>query len=314
MFDQGAGRHGAGADDVAGGQGHPARGVGDDFAEAPVHRRGRPGADHGVVDQRGDAEAEFAAAAVGLQLVGGDQVGAQRDAAVLALGLPDAQLAVQLLQIARRPVVEDGVADDRRLGLGDRQVLTGYPDHRRDLQFEVLPGAARRHRRVVVGSQHGGRAGEVERRHPIPGVLEHPAPAHRGLAVAHVLQKAQRVPDRRRARDRRHQRHLGQPRRGRCPQRLLAGAAQPGGATPNQLQQRDTGRQRVDRLPGQHPGAFTRTVPIGHPAHALPPVIRGPPGPVSCPAAVLANWVGVAGRPMSIRCNAPRRPGSAGQT
>ena len=121
VLDERAGGHGAGADDVAGAERHAARDVGDDFAEGPVHLGGRPRTDHGVVDQGGHLQVELAVAAVRLELVGRDQVRAQRDSAVLALALPDRELALQLLQVSRGPVVEDGVADDGPFGLLDRQ-------------------------------------------------------------------------------------------------------------------------------------------------------------------------------------------------
>ena len=193
MFDQSAGRHRAGAENIAGGEHDAARGVGDDFGEAPIHLRGRSGTDYLVIDQRGHLETQLAVAAVWLEFVGRHQVRAQRDAAVLALGLTDRQLAFQLLQITRGPVVEDHVADDRLFGFVDRQVFARGPDHRGDLQFEVLPDTAGRHRGVVIRAENGCRTGEVERRNAVPGVLEHPAAAHRRLAVAHVVEEAQAV-------------------------------------------------------------------------------------------------------------------------
>src|SRR6202020_45363 len=96
----------------------------------------------------------------------------QRDPAVLALGLPDRQLAFQLLQIARGPVVEDQVTDDRLLGLLDRQVFAGRPDDRTDLQFEVLPRTSRSYRHIVIRAQNRCRTGEVERGNAIPAVGE----------------------------------------------------------------------------------------------------------------------------------------------
>ncbi|BCZ23006.1 hypothetical protein MTY59_28610 [Mycobacterium senriense] len=102
----------------------------------------------------GDLQVQLAwvgGVAVRLEFVGGHQVRTKRDTAVLALALSDTQLAFHLLQVARGPVVEDGVADDRLFGLLDGEILAAGPDHRGDLQFEVLPSTSGRRRRVVIG-------------------------------------------------------------------------------------------------------------------------------------------------------------------
>ena len=257
VLDQRAGGHRPGADDVAGREGDAARGVGDDFAEGPVHLGGRSGADDDIVDQCGDPKVQPAVPPIRLELVGGHQVGAQRDPAVFALALPDPQLAFHLLQIACGPVVEDGVPDDRPFGLFDGEVLPAGSDHRGDLQFEVLPRASGCRRGVVVGAQNCCRASEVKRGDPVPGVTEYPAGAQRGLAVAHVVKEAQGIPDRRRARDRRQQPHRRQrddPRRGTlC---ILARSPQSLGTTRDEIEERHARRHRMDRVTGEDADAF----------------------------------------------------------
>ena len=189
------------------------------------------------------------------------------------------------------------------------KVLAAAADDRGDLQFEVLPSTSGRRRGVVVGSQNGRRTGEVERGDAVPGVGEHPAGTQRGLAVAHVVQEAQGIADRRRARDRRHQRHLVEPHRRRRTQRVLArlGAAR---------RHRDRSARAASRPAASRGSRHRRALRcvrrrrLGRSTHFT----RAPPHLVSCPAVAHANSIGATGHPGSIRCSAPRRPEPARRT
>ena len=95
VFDERAGRHRSGAENVAGIEHYAARGVGDKDLKAKLQSicAVDPQTDLLVVDQRGHLQAQLAVATVGLEFVGRHQIRAQGDPAVLSLGLADRQLA-----------------------------------------------------------------------------------------------------------------------------------------------------------------------------------------------------------------------------
>ena len=241
---------------------------------------------------------------------GRDQVGAQRDAAVLALGLPDRQLALQLLQVSRGPVVEDGVADDGLFGLLDRQVLAGRSDDRADLQFEVLPSASGSHRGVVVGAENRCRTGEVERRDAIPGVGEFAAGTHErpGNCACGPGSTANRG---------------STAGAGSAPVNVTSSSrtTSAGERSASSPASRSPSAPRPIRSSSVTPGgiawiASPESTPVRSPLRLryVTHFIRVPPHLVSCPAAARANSIGAAGCPGSTRCSAPRRPAPARRT
>ena len=93
---------------------------------------------------------------------GGDDARAQRRGKVLALGGPEAHLHLLALDIARGPVVEDGVAEDMLRGIFGPDVAAGLADDDRDLQLVVqFPGVGRIGN-LVIGAEDVIGIGEVE--------------------------------------------------------------------------------------------------------------------------------------------------------
>ena len=86
----------------------------------------------------------------------------------LRLAEAEPELELRALQVARRPVVEDGVAGDVRAGLVGPEVRPGAADDGRDLELEVERRAARRHRDLVVGAGDGVGVREVTERRLVP--------------------------------------------------------------------------------------------------------------------------------------------------
>ena len=202
------------------------------------------------------------------ELVSSDEIGSQGQRAILALALPDRQHRLSELQIPGGPVVVDHVADDVVLRLLGCQVGTTGPDDRSDFELEVKPRATRRHIDVFVGPQDRCGTGEVERRDLVPPVVQSPVPPGSDLAVAHVLEKAQEVTDRRRFRDRGPQHnvverndHVG------LRQRVFAHFTQGLRTTADQVNQVDAGVQRVNVAVAQYAYAVGAVKVERHPAH-----------------------------------------------
>src|SRR5579863_3416924 len=137
QFEQAAGADGAGAEYVASAQAGVARGPGDHLWEAVIDVLEVAAREFFAVDTRQHghiiALAGPAAGAVGGQLVGRDQPGAERGGEVLALTGSQVELHVLALEVARAPVVHDGVARDVAAGLLYRDVFAVAPDYAGDL-------------------------------------------------------------------------------------------------------------------------------------------------------------------------------------
>ena len=102
------------------------------------------------------------------QLVGGDDPRADRGGEVLALGGAETDLHLALLDVAGGPVVDDRVAEDRRLGLIDRGRAQRRADDDADLHLEVQRPAGHRPRDRLARTVEGVRVGEVEVRGVVP--------------------------------------------------------------------------------------------------------------------------------------------------
>ena len=106
-----------GPEQVSGADPCAARSVGDQLLERPRHVGERVRPARLAVHRNLHVEVEAAVATVRLELVPGHDPRPQRDRRVLALRRAEANLHLGELEIARRPVVEDGVTGDVRPGV-----------------------------------------------------------------------------------------------------------------------------------------------------------------------------------------------------
>ena len=116
--------------------------------------------------------------AVLLQLVGGDEVRTEGGGGVLALAGAEADLHLGGLEVAGRPVVEDGVADDVVAGLLGGEVAALAADDGGDFEFEVedlRARAARGCRRAARTSRRGCRSRTSGPRTTAPGTPAAPS-------------------------------------------------------------------------------------------------------------------------------------------
>src|SRR4029450_5016320 len=136
----GAAGGGAGAQHVAGAQGLVLGRVGDEVTEAVVHVGGGVAAPAFAVDTHLQLEGGQ------VDLVGGDDAGAQDVGAVPLLGLGRAHADRQLatLDVAGGHVVPDGEAEDVVQGLGRADVAAGAADDGGRLRAPGAPGGGGR--------------------------------------------------------------------------------------------------------------------------------------------------------------------------
>ena len=118
------------------------------------------------------------------ELVGGDDARADRCKGIEALALEP--LTVRLLHLARRDIVDDGVAEHRRQGIAFAQVGSLAPHHDAQLDFiiELLGAAAIPLDVVAVADHRRGRLGKE---------LRHRREAHRHAARARAFLDMQLV-------------------------------------------------------------------------------------------------------------------------
>ena len=243
---------------------HPgaAAGVGDELFERPAHAGQQVPADLDAVDRDAHVEREEAVSVpIGLQLVGGDQPRAERGGGVLSLGRAEVHLHLAALQVAGRPVVEDGVPED--LHLLRRRRLGVPADHAGDLELEVEQLRSGRDRDVVVRADQRAGVGEVERRCFVP-LRHHPAAVADGSDHAlHVLLERDEVPHRRRF-ERRQQPDLVE-RHGGSGQRRRSGVQRRGQPAAHQVEHR--AGQLVHPGRGHHAGVDLAGLLVGREAH-----------------------------------------------
>src|SRR5215470_1473563 len=137
----------AGGDDVAGQERHGLREHLDALVDGEDHLAGVARLTDLAVDTHGDVEG----LRIG-QLVGGDEHGAHGTERVQRLALEP--LRVPLLQVARRHVVDDGVAEDVPEGIRAADVAPARPDHRGQLHLVVELTRHRVVHDVVAGTHH----------------------------------------------------------------------------------------------------------------------------------------------------------------
>src|SRR3954463_12448881 len=198
-----------------------ARGVRDAVLELPVHVARIAAAPLLAVDARDHLEP------IGIaDLVGGHQARAHGVAVVEVLTFARTELPRHLLRllVARREVVEDGVAEDVLARALFRDVLAAPADVAAKLQLEVQALGIARPRDVGVGAAHREAARVIEDRPLVPDLRDARRRAaqlpHRLEGLAQVLLEAQEVAHLRRHGHRREQPHFVAVERGGARWRL----------------------------------------------------------------------------------------------
>ncbi len=215
-----------------------AGGVCGHLLEGPTHVGQQVLADDLAVDLGGQRQTqESVAVAVGLQLVRGDEVGAEGGGGVLALAGAETDLHLAGLEVAGGPVVVDGVADDVVAGLLGGEVTALAADDGRYFEFEVQCLAAGWHRDVVVSADDRVGVGEVEGGRVVPGVRGARDSVDDASYALDVLLERDEVAYGRRL-ERRQQSHLGDVRAARHVHTCVARLAQCLGAGLDQVEKR----------------------------------------------------------------------------
>src|SRR5579884_2059068 len=198
QFEDTAGADGAGAENVAHAQAGVLRCPGDHLREAVVNLVEVAARDFFAIDA-GDhlhvvAFARAAARAIPRQFIGRDQPGAERGSEIFAFAGAEIELHVATLEVARAPVVHDGIARDILVGLFHRNVFALAPDDAGDLQFDIQFLAALRVGNGLIGAVDFARIGEVENWHLVP--FGNHAEAAQGAGGLDMLLKGVEIADR----------------------------------------------------------------------------------------------------------------------
>ncbi len=197
-----------------------------------------------------------------LELVGGDEARAHGVRVVEVLALAGPELAGHLLRllVARREVVEDGVAEDVLARARLRDVLAGPPDVAAELELEVELLAVRRPGHLGAGAAHREAARMVEDRPLVPGL--------RGILpnrlerLHQVLFETQKIPHLRRMGDRREQRDVGERQHVGGVLERFVGAVQGVLAALDDLEHAGEAGQHRDLAPAVHQRAGHRCPPF----------------------------------------------------